>query len=122
MALNLKRNIKIQFMKEGIHYYPQAKTDPKLADVSYLGQEHFHYFYFYVTVGVTHNDRDLEFHQFRRWCESLYADGTMDIDNHSCEMLAEDLIKAINDKYPNRSIKVEVYEDDINGAILELDQ
>lgn len=107
-------------MKEGVHYYPQASSDPKLSDVSYLGNEHFHYFYFYVTLQVHHNDRDLEFHQFRRWCESLYSTGVMDINNHSCEMLAEDLIKAINDKYPDRSIKVEVYEDDINGAVLKL--
>lgn len=116
--MSIKRFVKIQFQKEGIHRYPAAATDPNLEGVKYLGDPHFHYFYFYVTVEVTHNDRDIEFQLFRRWCESLYSDGIMQIDYKSCEMLAEDLITAINTRYPNRDIVVEVYEDNINGAVL----
>lgn len=117
-GLTLKRNVKIQFMKEGIHRYPAAEHDPKLSDVSYLGHPHFHYFYFYVTVEVFHNDRDIEFQQFRRWCESLFQTGVMEIDYKSCEMLAEELINQINSRYPGRDITVEVYEDNINGSVL----
>lgn len=116
---NIRRWIKVQFQKEGIHRYPAALTDPNLEDVKHLGYEHLHYFYFYVSVEVFHNDRDLEFQQFRRWCESQFKEQVINIDYKSCEMLAEELIELINDKYPGRDIKVEVYEDNINGSILE---
>jgi hypothetical protein len=121
----IKGYINVKFTKEGTHRYPEALTDPTLNtgkwdDVSFLGHEHFHYFYFVVTVEVFQNNRDIEFIQFRRWLESLYAtDGTLKIDFMSCEMLAEQLIKKIEYKYPGRYIKVEVYEDNINGGILE---
>lgn len=115
---NIKRFIHIKFQKEGLHRYPAAETDPNLSDVSYLAQEHFHYFYFYVGIEVFHNDRCIEFQQFRRWCEKQYQDNILKIDYKSCEMLAEDLIGLIKEQYPDRDINVKVYEDDINGAEL----
>lgn len=114
-----KKWIKIQFQKEGIHRYPAALEDKSLEGVSYLGYEHFHYFYFYVTVEVFHNDRDIEFQLFRRWCESQFKEDIIKIDYKSCEMLCEELIEKIKEKYPNRDIKVEVYEDNINGSVVE---
>lgn len=120
----IKRFINVKFTKEGVHRYPAAATDPTLAtgdeyDVSFLGNPHFHYFYFVVTVEVFQNNRDIEFIQFRRWLERLYNEGTLQMDFMSCEMLSEDLINKIKEKYPNRYIKVEIYEDNINGGILE---
>jgi hypothetical protein len=117
------RQIEVKFTKEGIHKYPAALTDPKLAtgdwdDVSFLGNPHRHIFHFYVSIGVQHNDRDIEFIQFKRWLERQYETGAMQIDFKSCEMLAEDLIKLIADRY-NRSMTVRVYEDNENGAILK---
>jgi hypothetical protein len=117
------RRIEVKFTKEGIHKYPAALTDPKLAtgdwdDVSFLGNPHRHIFHFYVSIGVQHNDRDIEFIQFKRWLERQYDSGAMQVDYKSCEMLAEDLIKLIADRY-NRSMTVRVYEDDENGAILD---
>jgi hypothetical protein len=119
----IKRQIEVKFTKEGIHKYPAALTDPKLAtgdwdDVSFLGNPHRHIFHFYVSIGVQHNDRDIEFIQFKRWLERQYETGVMQIDFKSCEMLAEDLIKLIAKRY-NRSMTVRVYEDDENGAILK---
>lgn len=119
----IKRQIEVKFTKEGIHKYPAALTDPKLAtgdwdDVSFLGNPHRHIFHFYVAIGVQHNDRDIEFIQFKRWLERQYETGVMQIDFKSCEMLAEDLIKLIAKRY-NRSMTVRVYEDDENGAILK---
>lgn len=118
------RYVEIKFVKEGMHCYPAAATDPKLKtgdwdDVSFLGTEHFHYFHFVVVVSVTHNDRDIEFIQMRRWCERQYDRGTMNIDHKSCEMLAEELIEKLLKKYGQRYIKVSVYEDNINGGIVE---
>ena len=70
------RSIWVTFKKEGIHKYPAALEDPKLAtgdhyDVSFLGYPHRHIFHFKVRIQVTHNDRDIEFIQFKRWLESL---------------------------------------------------
>lgn len=128
--MQLKRQIKVSFQKEGVHKYPAALTDPKLAtgewdDVSFLGYPHRHIFHFYVTIDVTHNDRDIEFIQFKRWLERLYTEDMynsetafLELDYKSCEMIAEELIDTISEKYPNRNIIVEVYEDNENGAIL----
>ena len=47
----------VTFRKEGIHKYPAAATDPKLAtgdwlDVSFLGVPHRHIFHFKVWIEV----------------------------------------------------------------------
>ena len=120
------RYIKVKFTKEGIHKFPGADKDPKYAtgnwdDVSFLGYPHRHMFYFYVTLGVTHNDRDVEFIQFKRELERLFTKNVLHLDYQSCEMIAENLINYIEEHYPNRGVRVEVYEDDENGAILDND-
>ena len=106
-----------------MHFYPGADTDKKLAtgdwdDVSFLGHEHFHYFFFKVTIEVFENNREIEFIQFNRWLQRLYHQDILSLNHKSCEMMAEDLINIINQKYPGREIIVEVYEDNINGAKL----
>lgn len=120
----LRRWIEVTFQKEGIHKYPAALTDPALAtgdeyDVSFLGYPHRHMFHFRVRISVSHNDRDIEFIQFKRWLESLYADKTLELNFRSCEMIAEDLINTISARYPNRAMVIQVFEDGENGAILE---
>lgn len=119
----IDRSIFVTFQREGVHRYPAAATDPRLAtgkadDVSFLANPHRHIFHFRVSISVTHNDRDIEFIQFKRELEGLYSTGTMQMDYKSCEMLAEELIQYITAKYPNRTGSVEVSEDGENGAIL----
>ena len=114
----------VTFQKEGIHCYPAAATDPNLAtgdeyDVSFLGYPHRHIFHFKVWIGVTHDDRDIEFIQFKRWLEKLYADGTVQLDYKSCEMMSGDLYDAISNKYPNREVWIEVSEDGENGSFIK---
>ena len=114
-------NIWVTFTKEGIHKYPAALTDPKLAtgdeyDVSFLGYPHRHIFHFMVEIQVFHDDRDIEFIQFKRWLENLYATGTLELDYKSCEMICDALAEQINNKYPNRKLKITVSEDNENGA------
>jgi hypothetical protein len=113
----ISRYIEVTFQKEGIHKYPAALDDPKLADVQFLGYPHRHMFHFRVRVSVTHNDRDIEFILFKRELENLYQ-GTMNIDYKSCEMLAEELIEYIVKNYPSRYVEVGVSEDGENGAVL----
>ena len=118
---NAKRSIWVTFTKEGIHKYPAALDDPALAtgdeyDVSFLGYPHRHTFHFKVQIQVTHNDRDIEFIQFKRWLESLYVGDILQLDYKSCEMIADDLYKQINDKYPSRFVVIDVAEDGENGC------
>jgi hypothetical protein len=114
----------VTFQKEGLHKYPAALDDPNLAtggadDVSFLGYIHRHIFHFKVAIQVFHDDRDIEFIQFKRWLESLYADGTLQLDYKSCEMICDDLANTINNKYPNRNIELTVSEDGENGATIK---
>ena len=113
----------VTFRKEGIHKYPAALTDPKLAtgdeyDVSFLGFPHRHIFHFTVGIQVFHNDRDIEFIQFKRWLENLYSTGTLELDYKSCEMLSDDLYEQIATRYPERDIEITVSEDGENGATI----
>jgi len=113
------RKIWVTFRKEGIHCYPAAATAPALQDVSFLGYPHRHIFHFKVWIDVLHNDRDIEFIQFKRWCESLYTSQTLDLNNKSCEMIADDLFDQIAQKYPDRRVWIEVSEDGENGALIK---
>lgn len=119
-----ERKIWITFRKEGIHKYPAAATDPLLAtgdeyDVSFLGVPHRHIFHFRVWIDVFHNDRDIEFIQFKRWLENLYRDGTLQLDFKSCEMMSDDLYDKIATRYPDRAVWIEVAEDGENGAMIK---
>ena len=119
----VQRQVWVTFQKEGVHLYPAAKDDPKLAtggwdDVSFLGVAHRHIFHFRVAIDVFHDDRDIEFIQFKRWLESLYATDILELNHRSCEMIAEELAQEIHNKYPNRSVTISVAEDNENGATM----
>lgn len=116
------RTVFVKFQKEGIHCYPDAATNPNLAtggwdDVSFLASPHRHIFHFLVQLEVFHDDRDVEFIQLKRFCERLYADGTLSLDHKSCEMISDDLHARLVERFPNRKISIEVSEDDENGSV-----
>ena len=92
---NAKKWICVTFQKEGIHKYPAALEDPKLAtgdwdDVSFLGYPHRHIFHFRVSIEVFHDARDIEFIQFEM----------LGLDYKSCEMIADELYDHISKKHP----------------------
>ena len=109
----------VTFRKEGIHAYPAALNDPNLEDVRFLGYPHRHIFHFKVWIEVKHDDRDIEFIQFKRWLESLYDKDTLQLSNKSCEMIARELYAQINSEYKVREIWIEVSEDGENGCLLQ---
>ena len=118
-----QRMIWVTFQKEGIHCYPAAVTDPQLAtgdkyDVSFLASPHRHIFHFRVSIDVFHNDRDIEFIQFKRWLEGLYSgnQSVLQLDYKSCEMIADDLYTQIAARYSERCVIIEVSEDGENGC------
>ncbi len=118
-----KRIIWVTFQREGIHKYPGAKSDPSLAtgdeyDVSFLGYPHRHIFHFKVGIQVFHNDRDIEFIQFKRWIENSFKDEILQLDHKSCEMISDELYEYIATRYPDRDIEITVSEDGENGATI----
>mgnify|MGYP001485698347 FL=1 len=121
---NAQRSVWVTFNKEGVHMYPGADTDPKLAtgdwdDVSFLGIPHRHIFHFRVRIEVFHNDRDIEFIQFKRWMQRLYdVEGVLELNHKSCEMIADDLYNEISVKYPSRFVEISVAEDNENGCLI----
>lgn len=122
--MNIRQDVRpnkmiwVTFRKEGIHKYPAALDDPNLADVQFLGYPHRHIFHFQVWISVEHNDRDIEFIQFKRWLESLYDDATLALDYKSCEMMSDELFEIIKQKYPGREVWISVSEDGENGSLI----
>jgi hypothetical protein len=119
-----ERKIWITFRREGIHRYPAAATDPMLCtageyDVSFLANAHRHIFHFRIWIDVFHNDRDIEFIQFKRWLESLYSKDILELDFKSCEMIADDLYIQVAGRYPGRAVWIEVAEDGENGCLIK---
>jgi hypothetical protein len=121
---NASRMIWVTFQKEGVHCYPAALTVPNLKtadeyDVSFLGWPHRHIFHFKVAIQVFHNDRDIEFIQFKRWLENQYNTGVLELNHKSCEMIADDLYEVIATRYSGRKIVISVAEDNENGCEIE---
>ena len=119
-----QKKVWVTFTKEGIHCYPDAAVNPLLAtgdeyDVSFLSSPHRHIFHFKISIDVFHDDRELEFIQFKRWLEALYVNTVLQLDYKSCEMIADDLYAQIAAKYPNRDVWIEVSEDGENGCYVE---
>jgi len=124
-----KKMIWVTFDKEGVHYYPGADTDPKLAtgdwdDVSFLGYLHRHIFKFRVWIEVFHDDRDIEFIQFKRWLQRLYEEvdhstSVLELNHKSCEMISDELRQQIVEQYPGREVWIEVSEDGENGSFIK---
>lgn len=113
------KSIWVRFQREGIHCYPAAATDPNLADVAFLAHPHRHIFHFEVRIAVVHNDRDIEFIQFKRWLEGMFDDKTLQLDHKSCEMISDDMFAMIAEKYPDRDVIISVSEDNENGSMIQ---
>lgn len=111
--------IYVTFQKEGIHHFPGAKDNPKYKDVEFLSHPHRHMFHFKVYMEVFHDDRDVEFIQFKRDLMRLYDKGVLQADNKSVEMLAKELYAYLITKYPGRNIKIDISEDGENGCFVE---
>lgn len=122
ISMAAKRMINVTFQKEGIHQFSGA-VNPEFStgdeyDVSFLAHPHRHIFHFKVSIEVHHNDREIEFIQFKRWLENLYGNGVIELDNKSCEMISDDLYNTIASRYPERDIHISVHEDNENGCTI----
>lgn len=102
-------NAIVRFQVPGFHCWQGATGDR-----AYLADRHRHLFHVEVKIAIFHNDRELEFHDFLDFCRANFPGGEM--GGQSCEMMAETLIKAIQTRYPGRSMTVSVFEDGEVGA------
>lgn len=101
----------VRTRREGQHRWPQAPEHRE-----YLRSAHRHLFHIEVSTWVTHDDREIEFHDLldqvnAYWTELPMKDGLP----MSCEMMARMLGELLVAKY-KRSFQVSVSEDGECGA------
>jgi hypothetical protein len=111
----IRRRIWVTWALPGFHRYPDAPDE-----VAFLRNEHRHMFQFKVTLYVAHDDRELEFFMVQRRCVEFCKD-KMGLDHQSCEMMAEKVLRFVEETYctqRNRFVEVEVSEDGECGAIV----
>lgn len=102
--------VKTQF--EGFHKYEHAPQE-----VSYLRNTHRHMFELKVFIEIFEDDRDIEFHMFKKFV--IHCIETKNFHNKSCEMISNDLNLLISNKYPKRNIKIEISEDGECGCEMQ---
>lgn len=102
---------------EALHQWPEAPDE-----VGFLRHLHRHEFHVTLKLEVSHGDRELEFilvkraldQELRTWLERKEF-------RHSCEWLAQYILKWASDQYEPRRASCEVSEDGENGALVEID-
>lgn len=114
--------IKVKHIVLGTHCWPDA--DKHFPEVGFLKHEHHHDFHFYVECDVDHHDREIEFIMLRielmKIIDTCFEGKYMKkFGAMSCEMIASNVVKHLRDKYGKRNWKVSVFEDNIQGGIIE---
>jgi hypothetical protein len=103
--------IAVRFTAEGWHCWPEAPDHR-----AYLRDKHRHIFFVEVRMGVTHHEREVEFHDLLAECIPVFGRG--DFGQASCETLATRLLHYLAHHYPHRPISVAVFEDNEAGAVV----
>jgi hypothetical protein len=110
----------VTYQVPGLHCYPGA---PK--EVAYLKDPHRHVFHVKVSIQVEGDDRELEFIMVKRAVRYHFAayagflGGIVDFGSKSCEQIAGALAAELSRRYDNRAMRIEISEDNENGAVLE---
>ena len=104
------------------HRWPDAPED-----VRYLSYRHRHMLTARVWFSVNDGDREVEFHQqqrkLRSLLKSLYPsryDDEIELGSRSCEHVAEDIYSRRAHFGDATISKIEVWEDDENGSVIEV--
>ena len=104
--------IVVRFQVEGWHRWPDAVNHSARA---YLAALHRHMWHVEAAVSVSHEDREIELHDFRDFCLDHFPAGN--VGRESCEGLALGLADDITRQYgADRRVRVSVFEDGENGA------
>ena len=100
-----------------LHHWPNATKGR-----SYLAHPHMHTFNFEAHAVVSHDDRDIEFHDLRDLLDNAVwfilggtdsaLDGVADFGSRSCETIGKILLELL----PSAVFMIEVREDEACGA------
>lgn len=115
--MNIKTTVYCKVTEPGVHMWPGVN----IPSVMYLGLEHRHLFTIRAHVEVNHDDRDVEFidfgSQLRKRLREMYFCDERQLLNFGA-MSCEHIGRVLMSLFP-QIIKIEVNEDDENGAFLE---
>lgn len=103
----------IKFQREMFHCWPDAPQE-----VKFLSNVHRHIFHFEVDVQQFGDDRDLEYFILRRHVMEWFDNQSFGVHT-SCEMFARAVRDHLLVMYPDRQVRVAVFEDNENGCRLE---
>lgn len=97
----------------GFHHWPDAPDHR-----AYLRDRHRHLFHLRAEVSVSHDDRDVEFHDLSDWLRRIWHDRAPDGEwgPKSCEAIARELAAAAG--WMGRSWSMSVSEDGESGAVV----
>lgn len=98
----------VRFQVEGWHKWPDATQGR-----AYLSSKHRHLFHIKASCAVTHDNREIEFHDLMDFCKAEFGQG--DFGAMSCETLAKRLATACCEQF-HRRFTVTVSEDGECGA------
>jgi len=98
---------------KGLHHWA---TCPAGHVHEHLRNPHRHLFHVAVWIEQAHDDRDIEYLEFKDWLDLLCTAKLS--EGRSCEMMCAELHKQIAVRYARR-MKIEVTEDGENGALVE---
>jgi hypothetical protein len=104
----------VRFVQEGWHCWPDAPEKR-----AYLREKHRHLFHIEASCEVTHDDREVEFHDLRDEVEihfGLLAGAERDFGAQSCEQIALRLAEHLCERFRGREFFVSVSEDGEAGA------
>jgi hypothetical protein len=106
----------VQTTFAGSHCWPTAPEGKHV----HLRNPHRHLFHVKLLIQQFHDDRDIEFLDFKDRLDAFLKTFPFFLGHKSCEMMATEIGKwAKSDA--ERSVKVEVWEDGENGALIEME-
>lgn len=94
----------------GFHRWPEAHEAR-----SYLRDRHRHLFHITAHVAVSHDERDVEFHDLQDVIRGWWGPGARELGSSSCETIAKDLWFHLVD-LGMRPTAIDVSEDGEAGA------
>lgn len=111
------RSIRVRTTFVGFHHWPGATGDR-----AYLGDRHRHEFTVTAELGVTHHDREVEFHDVQEFLATVVVPclgnpvvhrpgEALELGAQSCEAVGEQVAAALDARWPGRVLWVEVDED-----------
>ena len=117
-----KPRIKVKHVVLGTHNWPNAEE--VFPEVGFLSHEHHHDFNISVECDVNHHDREIEFIMLRvelmKFIDQKWPGKYIKkFGPFSCEQIGQVIQTHMENIYGMRNWTIEVFEDNIQGAIIE---